>query len=316
MHAIVHYPVLLTVYYIGLTLTLFAGSTVMPVLGFFARLLSSYASLIVSAIAGVLISITLRPLGLGHSSQHYTARTFAFVMRWTTGVSFEILDPENYLGTTRPAVFISNHQTELDVLMLGAVFPRHCSVTAKKSLRKVPFLGWFMALSDSVFIDRANAVDAKSAMSGAAREMRERKQSVFMFPEGTRSYAKEPKLLPFKKGAFNLAVDAQVPVVPIVVACYEDVLYVQGWRFRGGRILVKGTLIISPARLSFIQQLIPLVLKPIQTTNLKYDNVTDLARDTRELMLTELIDLTVKQRRRPTAPSSHASVTKPLGQVA
>lgn len=97
-----------------------------------------------------------------------------------------------------------------------------------------------MSLSGTVFIDRGNAKDARQAMAGAATEIREEKQSVYMFPEGTRSYAKDPTLLPFKKGAFHLAVQAGVPVVPVVVACYSDVLHVQSWRFRSGKIPVKG----------------------------------------------------------------------------
>merc|ERR1711939_705192 len=68
---------------------------------------------------------------------------------------------EEILNSNRPAVFIVNHQTELDVLLLGWIWPKHCSVTAKKSLRNVPFLGWFMTLSGTVFIDR---VDRSQAM--------------------------------------------------------------------------------------------------------------------------------------------------------
>jgi lysophosphatidate acyltransferase len=97
-----------------------------------------------------------------------------------------------------------------------------------------------MALSGSVFIDRANTKDARQAMAGAAQEMQTKKQSVYMFPEGTRSYSKEPMLLPFKKGAFHLAVQAQVPIVPCVVANYSHILWVKGMDFKSGRIPVKG----------------------------------------------------------------------------
>ncbi len=77
-------------------------------------------------------------------------------------------------------------------------------------------------------------------MAGASNEITKQKQSVYMFPEGTRSYAKEPMLLPFKKGAFHLAVQAGVPIVPIVIANYSNVLYVKDWKFKSGQILVKG----------------------------------------------------------------------------
>lgn len=156
-----------------------------------------------------------------------------------TGARFDIVEGVEHLST-RPAVFIANHQTELDVLLLGAIFPPYCSVTAKKSLKKIPILGWFMALSRTVFIDRANRETAVKAFDGAAEEMKSLRQSVFIFPEGTRSYSAEPKLLPFKKGAFHLAVKAGVDVVPIVAENYSHVLNVKERKFVSGDIKVKG----------------------------------------------------------------------------
>jgi lysophosphatidate acyltransferase len=241
MSTLLNYLGVLAAAYLAVTLALFMLSSRIPAAGFFARLLAAYFSLIVCATYGVVASIFLRAIGYGRISQWATARSFKYVMWYTTGITFTIEDPEDWLNTTRPAVFIGNHQTELDVLMLGCIFPKYCSVTAKKSLKSVPFLGWFMTLSGSVFIDRNNSNDARAAMAGAANEITTEKQSVYMFPEGTRSYSKEPILLPFKKGAFHLAVQAGVPIVPVVVANYSNVLHVKSWRFRSGSIPVKGT---------------------------------------------------------------------------
>ena len=98
-----------------------------------------------------------------------------------------------------------------------------------------------MALSGTVFIDRADKKSAVRAFDGAAREIREKRQSVFIFPEGTRSNATEPMLLPFKKGAFHLAIQAKVPIVPVVAACYTGLLSAKEWRMRKGEIPVVGT---------------------------------------------------------------------------
>ncbi|KAI9047958.1 hypothetical protein LZ554_007760 [Drepanopeziza brunnea f. sp. 'monogermtubi'] len=274
--------------YLALTVFLFMMSSRFPALGFFGLLLASYPSVILSASFGVVVSILLRLVGRGRSSQWATARFFKYVMRFTTGITFSIDDPNDYLNKTRPAVFIGPHQSELDVLMLGCIFPKGCSVTAKKSLKNVPFLGWFMALSYTVFIDRANSTNARHAMASASEEMTKQKQSVFMFPEGTRSYAKDPTLLPFKKGAFHLAVQAGVPIVPVVVANYSDVLYVPGWKFKAGNIAIK-------------------VLKPIETKGLQPGDVEDLTRDTREMMLREIVALTSKAQGRPIAMPSQNS---------
>lgn len=97
-----------------------------------------------------------------------------------------------------------------------------------------------MRLSGTVFVDRADRARAVKAFDGAAGEMRRRGQSVFIFPEGTRSYVTEPGLLGFKKGAFHLAVQAQVEVVPVVAAVYAGVMSVRERRFEAGRIPVKG----------------------------------------------------------------------------
>lgn len=173
-------------------------------------------------------------------AQWAVARAFHYTMALTTGVRFEIVEGQEYLKT-RPCVLIGNHQSELDVLLLGAIFPPYCAVTAKSSLKLIPFLGWFMALSGTVFIDRSNRDSAVAAFSNAAAEMRKERQSVFIFPEGTRSYASGPEMGAFKKGAFHLAVQAGVPVVPVVAANYWGVLSVREKRFRAGRIPVKGS---------------------------------------------------------------------------
>ncbi len=233
--------------YTALTLFFFMLSAVIPKAAFVARSLASYLCLIFSSLFGVVASIVLRLLGLNQLSQWAVARSFKYSMGLATGVTFDVEDPNHYLDTVRPAVFIGNHQSELDVLMLGCMFPKYCSVTAKASLKKTPILGWFMTLSGSIFLDRANSKDARQAMSGAADEIRSKRQSVYMFPEGTRSYAKEPTLLPFKKGAFHLAVQAQVPIVPVVAANYSHILWVKELVFNAGRIPCKGTVYPLPS---------------------------------------------------------------------
>ncbi|KAL2271868.1 hypothetical protein VTJ83DRAFT_1239 [Remersonia thermophila] len=263
--------------YVALTVFFYMLSLVIPKAAFVARALAMYLAAAVSSLFGVYISIFFRIIGCGQIAQWACARCFKWLGFLATGVTFEVEDPKGHLEKVRPAVFLGNHQTELDVLMLGCMFPKYCSVTAKASLRAVPFLGWFMALSGTVFLNRANSKDARQALAGAAEQMRTRRHSVYIFPEGTRSYTKEPTLLPFKKGAFHLAVQAQVPIVPVVVANYSHVLWIKGRIFNSGRVPVK-------------------VLDPIPTTGLTAADVDDLARTTRELMLKELIALTEKAR--------------------
>ena len=168
---------------------------------------------------------------------------------------------------------VGNHQSALDILFLGTIWPRYCSVTAKKALWWSPFLGQFMALSGTVFIDRGNSKTARKAFEQAAGEMVEQKQSVFIFPEGTRRNGPDPVMGSFKKGAFHLAVRAGVPILPVVCANYHGVLSIKEGRFRAGRIPVK-------------------VLEPVETKGLKAEDVEGLCEEVRELMSRELVALT------------------------
>ncbi|OAP59051.1 hypothetical protein AYL99_06349 [Fonsecaea erecta] len=268
-----------TLYFLGFyfvtMLSCFALYTYLPkpprILGFVARSMAAYISLIACAAYGTISSAILRVLGLHFAyAQWTTAKAFKNLCAYTVGVKFDVLDNGyEILNNTRPAVFIVNHQTELDVLLLGWIWPKYCSVTAKKSLRNVPFLGWFMALSGTVFIDRVDRSAALKAFEGAARTMREKRQSVVIFPEGTRSYSTEPMLLPFKKGAFHLAVQGGVPIVPVVAENYSSVLNPKTKRFNAGTIRVK-------------------VLDPIPTKGLTAADVDKLTQETREKMLNAL----------------------------
>ena len=276
MYSILYYPIVtafcysaLTVLFFGLNITLHRQT---PIFGFLARCLSSYACLILCAIYGVIASLTLRPFGAHRLAQWTVARAFLYTMWLTTGITFDIVSGKEYLAATRPAVIIGNHQTELDVLLLGRTFPKWCSVTAKKSLRRIPVLGWFMALSGTVFIDRVDRAQAMKAFEGAASEMRSHRQNVFIFPEGTRSYSREPTLLPFKKGAFHLAVQAGVPIIPVVAENYSRILDVKARRFTAGSIRVR-------------------VLEPIKTDGLSASDVEELARTTRDKMLKAITEM-------------------------
>lgn len=125
----------------GLYLISFVTGNPLP--SFYGRVIASWLALLICAAYGTVASATLNVVGYGGLGQWTTARAFKWIMLVFTGVWFEIEDPHDYLNKTRPAVLVGNHQTELDVLMLGHIFPQYCSVTSKKSLKWVPFLGWF-----------------------------------------------------------------------------------------------------------------------------------------------------------------------------
>ena len=120
------------------------------------------------------------------------------------------------------------------------MFPKQASIMAKKSIKWNPALGLFMRLSGTVFVDRGNSAKAQRSLEEAGEGMKARRTSLFIFAEGTRHIEETPNLLPFKKGAFHLAVKGGIPIIPVVCENYWR-LYHKGV-FGSGTIKVKGTL--------------------------------------------------------------------------
>ncbi len=111
-------------------------------------------------------------------------------------------------------VVVANHQSFLDIFLISNI-PHEMKWVAKKDLFKIPWVGWAFFLVGDIPIDRGDPASAVKVMAKANRYL-EHGMSVMMFPEGTRS--RDGKLLPFKTGAFKLAIDAGVPVLPIAVS--------------------------------------------------------------------------------------------------
>lgn len=97
-----------------------------------------------------------------------------------------------------------------------------------------------MWLSNAVFIDRNNRKDALATFSKAAQTMKDKKMSIFIFAEGTRSNTPQPTMLPFKKGAFHLAVQGQFPIIPIVMENYNSLYDGSRKRFEAGELVIRG----------------------------------------------------------------------------
>ncbi|XP_072228146.1 1-acyl-sn-glycerol-3-phosphate acyltransferase beta isoform X2 [Leuresthes tenuis] len=127
-------------------------------------------------------------------------------VKYLLGLRFEVSGWE-HLQTEGPYVIISNHQSSLDVLGLMEILPDRCTMIAKKELIYAGTVGIICWLGGIVFINRKKTSDAKSVMADAAQTMLDEQIRLWVFPEGTRN--QKGDLLPFKKGAFHLAVQAQ-----------------------------------------------------------------------------------------------------------
>jgi putative phosphoserine phosphatase/1-acylglycerol-3-phosphate O-acyltransferase len=128
---------------------------------------------------------------------------------------------EEHLWSHRPAVFIFNHQSAIDMLLLCKLLRRDIVGVAKREARRNLLFGPLMAFADTVFIDRFDRQRAIAALAPAVETLRAG-TSIVIAPEGTRSLTPRPG--PFKKGAFHIAMAARAPVVPIVFRNALDAL--------------------------------------------------------------------------------------------
>lgn len=126
-----------------------------------------------------------------------------------------------------PAVYVANHQNNYDIFTLPTVVPKNCVSLGKKSLKWIPFFGQLYWLSGNILIDRGNRSKAAGTISKSADKIKQKGLSVWMFPEGTRSYGRG--LLPFKTGAFHTALNAGVPVVPVCMSTTHKTIKLNRW---------------------------------------------------------------------------------------
>lgn len=148
------------------------------------------------------------------------------------GVKVEVIGAEN-LWKARPAVFLFNHQSQLDVSVVGSLIRRDFTAVAKKELATDPIfapMGW---LADVAYVDRGDPTKALAALAPAVESLRSG-TSLVIAPEGTRSPT--PKLLPFKKGAFHMAMQAGVPIVPIVIRNAGELMAPRGALISSGTV--------------------------------------------------------------------------------
>jgi 1-acyl-sn-glycerol-3-phosphate acyltransferase len=127
-----------------------------------------------------------------------------------------------------PQVVVSNHVSWYDIFAIAGIIPVPFHFVAKKELERIPLFGRAWKTAGHISIDRSNRQKAIESLRHAGAEIRARNSAVVIFPEGTRS--RTGRLQAFKKGAFNLAVEAQVPIVPTVVVGSFDIMRPDDWR--------------------------------------------------------------------------------------
>ena len=203
--------------------------------------------------------------GLFDKEKYYTGKLIKIWARWvvwSTGIQYEIDGLDN-LNLDKQYIFMSNHESALDIVLGLAAIPFNIVFLAKKELFRVPIFGWAMNSAGMIKIDRQNPEIARKSVSEAVETLIQSSFSTLIYPEGTRSNGEE--LLPFKKGGFILAIRTQLPVVPITI-------------LGAGNVLPKGTLAIKKSHIKII------IDNPIPTLEMDINDKDQLLQDCRKII--------------------------------
>jgi len=130
-----------------------------------------------------------------------------------------------------PYVAVSNHESYADIFLISH-FPWEMKWLSKEALFKIPVMGWLMRMAGDIPVKRGSRESAIQALAECRKRLQNR-VSVMIFPEGTRSPTGE--LLPFKDGAFKLAIETGAPILPIAVAGTRECMAKHSFQFRRAR---------------------------------------------------------------------------------
>ncbi|XP_014280831.1 1-acyl-sn-glycerol-3-phosphate acyltransferase beta isoform X2 [Halyomorpha halys] len=183
------------------------------------------------------------------------------------GIEWELRGGD-VLKKDRGAIIVANHQSILDIMGMFNIWDvmDKCTAVAKKELLYFAPFGPMAWLGGLVFIDRVDPKSANNKLKAAAHLLHSKKAKLWLFPEGTRN-KKGKVLLPFKKGAFRVAICTQAPIIPIVYSPYYFIDSVN-------KTFSEGKMVIS-------------VLEPIPTEGLTLDDIDSLKEKTYKLMSIE-----------------------------
>ena len=148
------------------------------------------------------------------------------------GYKVKIHNEERILAN-QPCVYLGNHQDTADLALIGYAFPTKTSIIGKREVLWIPFFGLLFYVCGNVLLQRKRHDQAIAKMKEAEDFITKKGVSILVFPEGTRNKG-APRLLPFKKGAFYLAIATQVPIVPIVAGPNKRVVDIRTKKLHGG----------------------------------------------------------------------------------
>lgn len=160
-----------------------------------------------------IVAILAIPLDRSGHWYHSVSRFWSRILLLICGLRLSRRGTEK-LTPGQAYIYVTNHASLLDVPVIVTGIPDQIRIVYKKELEKIPLFGWGLKWGSYIGIDRGNSAEARKSLDEAIQKIR-RGTSVLMYAEGTRTT--DGKLQPFRRGAFNLAVSAGIPVVPLTI---------------------------------------------------------------------------------------------------
>ena len=184
------------------------------------------------------------------------------VVSWLVGA--KITNPDSKkLNSSKPAIFVTNHTSALDIFIGMALCPYGGCGVGKKEILRIPFFGLAYWLAGHLLIDRGNNAKAVASMKKLSDFVKAKGLSIWIWPEGTRSL--DCKLIPFKKGFVHLALATGLPVVPVIVHGAHKVWPAKTMQFYPGEVKVE-------------------VLDPIKTNNWTKETIDEHIEEVKGFM--------------------------------
>jgi len=219
---------------------------------------------VVGITATVILGIVAILLSLFDSSgnaSHVAARLWGKIQLRTTGSRVTMQGLE-HLDSRKSYIVVSNHQSFFDIFSLLGHLPLQFRWIAKAELFRIPLLGWAMARTGYIPIERDSPKKAYRSMLQAAEKVREG-VSILIFPEGTRS--PDGLLQPFKKGVFLIALKSQAPILPVAIRGTRNIMRKNDWRAYPGHVEIR-------------------IFPPIETAGFSTDREAELSEQVRNTL--------------------------------
>ena len=236
-------------------------------LKFFSIIYSTFIYIPLSILSTIITCVSIiimTPIAGDAKWGYYPGRVWGRVMCALALTRVKIVGNEN-IDPNKSYIFVANHQSMFDIFLIYGYLNAKFKWIMKQEIRKTPLLGKACESMGHIFIDRSSPMRAQKSLEAAKERLLQGNNSIFLFPEGTRSA--NGKIGRFKRGAFTIARDIHLPIVPVsIIGAYEA--------------LPKGLNCIIPGKIKIVFH------EPIDTTNLTDSNLNETIDKVRSVIVT------------------------------